>query len=48
MATSLSGRLFDFWKGVGYGLAGGVFAFSVGFFWGKIVVCGYSVAWLTP
>ena len=44
----LSRRLVDFFNGFLYGVGSGVFAFGVGFLFGKITILGYSIAWISP
>lgn len=44
---AISRRVVDFVNGFIYGMGSGIFCFIVGFLAGKIVVYGYSVAWMS-
>ena len=48
MIMVFSRRLSDVLNGFIWGVGSGCFAFGVGFLLGKITLCGYSVALITP
>ncbi len=45
---AISRRLVDYANGFIYGLGSGVFAFGLGFLFGKITIMGYSLSWIVP